>query len=38
MSEPCVLQRPTRDLPFVEKLQQKQLNERYFSFPPVEAH
>jgi hypothetical protein len=38
MSELCTPQRPERDLPFVETLQLKQLNERYYSFPPVEAH
>lgn len=38
MSEPCTPQRNQRDLPFAEKLQLKQLNERYFTFPPVEAH
>jgi hypothetical protein len=38
MSEPCTPQRNLRDVAFVEKLQSKQLDERYPSFPPVEAH
>lgn len=37
MSELCTLQRQSRDLTFVEQLHQKQLNERYESFPPVET-
>ena len=37
MSELCTPQRNARDLAFVERLQLKQLDERYPSFPPVEA-
>ena len=36
MSELCTQQRNQRAA-FVEKLQLKQLDERYPSFPPVEA-